>query len=173
MNVNSLITKDYRKNDAFAVQKNKPNSNPIRTQTKPMSKMFLMPPTVVTGADEQIPWPAYSREIDYELELAVIIGKNGKAVSAVDAFDYVAGYTIANDVSARNVTFIKSRAERNQCLVILNTARITKRPSTSNAALKIRLSCVLGSTNCHIKVQSAATSDMRKTKSTILPNINI
>jgi len=29
MNVNSLITKDYRKNDAFAVQKNKPNSNPI------------------------------------------------------------------------------------------------------------------------------------------------
>jgi len=36
MNVNSLITKDYRKNDAFAVQKNKPNSNPIQTQTKPI-----------------------------------------------------------------------------------------------------------------------------------------
>ena len=135
--------------------------------------MFLMPPTVVIGADEQIPWPTYSREIDYELELAVIIGKNANAVSADDAFDYVAGYTIANDVSARSVTFTKSRAECNHYLVILNTARITKRPSTSNAALKIRLSCVLGSTNRHIKVQSVATSDMRKTKSTILPNINI
>ncbi len=36
MNVNSLITKDYRKNDAFAVQKNKPNSNPIQSQSKPI-----------------------------------------------------------------------------------------------------------------------------------------
>jgi len=36
MNVSSLITKDYRKNDAFAVRKNKPNTNPIRTQSKPI-----------------------------------------------------------------------------------------------------------------------------------------
>ena len=36
MNVNSLITKDYRKNDAFAVQKNKPKTNPIFLRTKPM-----------------------------------------------------------------------------------------------------------------------------------------
>ena len=36
MNVNSLITKDYRKNDDFAVQKNKPNSNPIKANTKPI-----------------------------------------------------------------------------------------------------------------------------------------
>ncbi len=135
--------------------------------------MFLMSPTVVIGPDEQIPWLAYSREIDYELELAVIIGKNAKDVSADDALDYVAGYTNSNDVSARSVTFAKSRAERNHYLVILNTARITKRPSTSNAALKIRLSCVLGSTNRHIKVQRVATSDMCKTKSAILPNINI
>jgi len=36
MNVNSLITKDYRKNDDFAVQQNKPNSNPKQTQSKPV-----------------------------------------------------------------------------------------------------------------------------------------
>jgi hypothetical protein len=36
MNVNSLITKDYRKNDAFAVRKNKPKSNPIKPNTKPI-----------------------------------------------------------------------------------------------------------------------------------------
>jgi len=73
---------------------------------------FLMPPTVVIGPDEQIPWPTYSQEIDYELELAVVIGKETKAVTADNAFDYIAGYTIANDVSARSVTFTKNRAER-------------------------------------------------------------
>ena len=73
---------------------------------------FLMPPTVVIGPDEQIPWPTYSKDIDYELELAVVIGKEAKAVTADSALDYIAGYTIANDVSARTVTFIKNRAER-------------------------------------------------------------
>ena len=63
-------------------------------------------------------------------------------------------------------------AGRNHCPASLNTAKITKRPSRSSAALNIRICCVLASTNRHIKVQSAATSDMRKTKSAILPNIN-
>jgi len=73
---------------------------------------FLMPPTVVIGPDEKIPWPTYSKDIDYELELAVVIGKEAKAVTADSALDYIAGYTIANDVSARSVTFTKNRAER-------------------------------------------------------------
>ncbi|MHC4460186.1 MAG: fumarylacetoacetate hydrolase family protein [Planctomycetota bacterium] len=73
---------------------------------------FLMPPTVVIGPDEQIPWPAYSEQIDYEIELAVVIGKKAKRISRDDALDAVAGYTICNDVSARSVTFAKSRAER-------------------------------------------------------------
>jgi len=73
---------------------------------------FLMPPTVVIGPDEQIPWPAYSEKIDYEIELAVIIGKKGKAISPEDAPEYIAGYTICNDISARSVTFAKKRATR-------------------------------------------------------------
>lgn len=73
---------------------------------------FLMPPTVVIGPDEEIPWPAYSEQIDYEVELAVVIGKRAKDISPQDALDYVAGYTIANDVSARSVTFAKDRAKR-------------------------------------------------------------
>ena len=73
---------------------------------------FIMPPTVVIGTDEQIPWPAYSERIDYELELAVIIGKEAKCLKSEDALDCVAGYTIANDISARSVTFAKARAER-------------------------------------------------------------
>ncbi len=73
---------------------------------------FLMPATVVIGPEDQIPWPAYSRQIDYEIELAVIIGKTSKYIKPEDALDAVAGYTIVNDVSARSVTFAKARAKR-------------------------------------------------------------
>jgi 2-keto-4-pentenoate hydratase/2-oxohepta-3-ene-1,7-dioic acid hydratase in catechol pathway len=73
---------------------------------------FLMPPTVVIGHDEEIPWPAYSENIDYEIELAVVIGKKAKCVTPEQAHDCIAGYTIANDVSARSVTFAKGRKKR-------------------------------------------------------------
>jgi 2-keto-4-pentenoate hydratase/2-oxohepta-3-ene-1,7-dioic acid hydratase in catechol pathway len=73
---------------------------------------FIMPPTVVTGPDTQIPWPAYSEQVDYEIELAVVIGKEANRIQPGNALDAVAGYTIANDVSARSVTFTKGRAKR-------------------------------------------------------------
>ena len=73
---------------------------------------FLKPATTIIGPDDQIPWPAYSEQIDYELELAVVIGKRVKCVEVKEAIDCVAGYTIANDVSARSVTFKNGRAER-------------------------------------------------------------
>ena len=73
---------------------------------------FLMPATVVIGPEQQIPWPPYSEQIDYELELAVVIGKKVKCISPDDAPDAIAGYTIANDVSARSTTFAKNRAKR-------------------------------------------------------------
>jgi 2-keto-4-pentenoate hydratase/2-oxohepta-3-ene-1,7-dioic acid hydratase in catechol pathway len=71
-----------------------------------------MPSTAVTGPEQEIPWPLYSKTIDYELELAVVIGKKAKFVQSEDATDYVAGYTIADDISARSVTFSKNRAKR-------------------------------------------------------------
>ncbi len=80
--------------------------------TTTVPRPFLMPATAVIGPGQQIPWPAYSRTIDYEIELAVIIGRPAKALSVAEAPAAVAGYTIANDVSARSVTFKKGRAER-------------------------------------------------------------
>jgi len=85
------------------------SDSPRRTT---VPRPFLMPPTVVIGPDEEIPWPDYSREIDYEIELAVVIGKKAKYVKPDNAPNYIAGYTIANDISARSVTFAKNRAER-------------------------------------------------------------
>ena len=73
---------------------------------------FIMPSTAILGTDQQIPWPVYSKTIDYELELGVVIGKKAKFVETEDALNYVAGYTIVNDVSARSVTFVKNRANR-------------------------------------------------------------
>ncbi len=73
---------------------------------------FIMPTTAVIGPEQEIPWPVYSRQIDYEIELAVVIGKKAKSVRLEDGLDFVAGYTIANDVSARSVTFLKGRQER-------------------------------------------------------------
>jgi 2-keto-4-pentenoate hydratase/2-oxohepta-3-ene-1,7-dioic acid hydratase in catechol pathway len=73
---------------------------------------FLKPSTAIIGPDDKIPWPAYSEQIDYELELAIVIGKKAKCIEAKEAIGCVAGYTIANDVSARSVTFKNGRAER-------------------------------------------------------------
>jgi 2-keto-4-pentenoate hydratase/2-oxohepta-3-ene-1,7-dioic acid hydratase in catechol pathway len=73
---------------------------------------FLMPGTAVIGPGDPIPWPAYSETIDYELELAVVIGQETKNIVPEKALERIAGYTIANDVSARTVTFKKNRAKR-------------------------------------------------------------
>jgi len=85
-------------------------SDSPRNTTVP--RPFLMPATVVIGPDEKIPWPTYSEQIDYEIELAVIIGKKAKHVEPGSALEHVAGYIICNDVSARSVTFKKNRKAR-------------------------------------------------------------
>lgn len=61
-----------------------------------------MPDTVI-GPDEEIPWPAYAEKLDHELELAAVIGKEGRDIPPERALDHVFGYTIWNDLSARDV----------------------------------------------------------------------
>lgn len=61
-----------------------------------------MPDTVV-GPDVEVPWPRFSERLDHELELAAVIGRKGKDVGAGEAMSYVFGYTIWNDLSARDV----------------------------------------------------------------------
>jgi 2-keto-4-pentenoate hydratase/2-oxohepta-3-ene-1,7-dioic acid hydratase in catechol pathway len=61
-----------------------------------------MPDTVI-GPDEEIPWPAWTERLDHELELACVIGTRCRDVAAADAADVIFGYTIWNDMSARDV----------------------------------------------------------------------
>jgi len=65
--------------------------------------LFIKPSTAVIGPDDFIVIPKMSERVDYEGELAVVIGKRAKNVSEKDALDYVLGYTIANDVTARDL----------------------------------------------------------------------
>jgi len=56
----------------------------------------------IFGPDETIPYPAYSSALDYELEVACVIGQRGRDISAEQAEQYIFGYTIFNDWSARD-----------------------------------------------------------------------
>ncbi len=60
-------------------------------------------PDTVIGPDEIIPWPSYTDLLDYELEYGIYIGKEGKNIPREKANEYIAGYTILNDVSARDI----------------------------------------------------------------------
>lgn len=59
-------------------------------------------PQAVVGPEDPVVLPAVAHEVDYEAELVVVIGKGGRRIRKEDAFQYVAGYTVGNDVSARD-----------------------------------------------------------------------
>ena len=73
---------------------------------------FLMPASAVAATGQEIAWPRFSRQIDYEVELVVVIGSRCKEVAPEQAWACIAGYTIANDVSARSTTFADGRSRR-------------------------------------------------------------
>lgn len=62
-------------------------------------------PDTILGPEEDVLWPAYTEKLDYELELCAVIAKRGRNVGEEDAASYVAGYTIFNDWSARDIQF--------------------------------------------------------------------
>jgi acylpyruvate hydrolase len=64
---------------------------------------FLKTTTALVGPDEPVLYPRSTRELDYEIELAIVIGKKGKDIPKGKAFEYIAGYTIFNDLSARDI----------------------------------------------------------------------
>ncbi len=65
--------------------------------------IFLKPSTSVIGPDDVIVRPAQSSRVDYEAELALVIGRECRNVSAADARQYIFGYTCCNDVTARDL----------------------------------------------------------------------
>jgi 2,4-diketo-3-deoxy-L-fuconate hydrolase len=72
---------------------------------------FIGLPAAVVGDDLPLVLPAYSEVHDWELELALVIGKEAFRVSRDDAWDHIAGYTIVNDVTTRDLVFRKDMKE--------------------------------------------------------------
>ena len=65
--------------------------------------LFFKPPSAVIGPLESIVYPTLSQRVDYEGELAVVIGQRARNVSPEKAHDFVLGYTCGNDVTARDL----------------------------------------------------------------------
>ncbi len=71
--------------------------------------IFLKPPSALVGPNQAIILPRKSKHVDHEVELAVIIGKRAKGVRAEKAMDYVLGYTILLDITARDLQWEAKR----------------------------------------------------------------
>lgn len=74
------------------------SNSPIPTEPVVFNKF----PQAVVGPEDAVVLPSVAHEVDYEAELVVVIGKAGKRIRKEDAFQHVAGYTVGNDVSARD-----------------------------------------------------------------------
>jgi 2,4-didehydro-3-deoxy-L-rhamnonate hydrolase len=77
-----------------AEQNKKPPESPL---------IFSKNVTALIGLEDKIRLPRISEQVDYEAELAIVIGKEATSVRAEDAFEHIAGYTIMNDVTARDL----------------------------------------------------------------------
>ncbi|MGO4104525.1 fumarylacetoacetate hydrolase family protein [Leifsonia sp. YAF41] len=90
------------------------HSSELKLRSETAATIFSLWPNSLTGHESTISWPAdLTQEVDYEAELGVIIGRPARNVSVADALDYVFGYTVVNDITARNIQF--SEAQWSRC----------------------------------------------------------
>jgi 2-keto-4-pentenoate hydratase/2-oxohepta-3-ene-1,7-dioic acid hydratase in catechol pathway len=120
--------------------------------------IFAKWPSSVVGPDAGIEWdPALTDQVDYEAELAVVIGRRARRVAEAEALEYVAGYTCLNDVSARDLQFGDGQWVRGKSLDTfcpMGPALVTSDEIPDPQAL--RIACTVNGR----RVQDANTSQM-------------
>ncbi|MCK8466283.1 MULTISPECIES: fumarylacetoacetate hydrolase family protein [Microbacterium] len=90
------------------------HSSELGLKTDAAPTVFTLWPNSLTGHDQTTSWPRdLSEAVDYEAELGVLIGTPAKDVSEQDALTHVWGYTVVNDITARNIQF--SEAQWSRC----------------------------------------------------------
>jgi fumarylacetoacetate (FAA) hydrolase len=94
--------------DGYAFEQHVKTANANRGREVPAEwyefpVFYFSNPGNVFGPNDEIPHPHYTQALDYELEVAVVIGKGGRDIKAENAPDHIFGYTIFNDWSARDV----------------------------------------------------------------------
>jgi len=65
--------------------------------------LFLKPPSTVIGPEDSIILPPQSQQVEHEAELVAVIAKRGRWISPEEALDYLLGYTVGNDITARDL----------------------------------------------------------------------
>ena len=135
--------------------------------------LFIKSSNSLNHPGGEIPLPALSQKVDWEAELAVVIGRNAKRVAAADALDYVLGYTCANDVSARDWQkdrdlgggqFARGKSFDGFCPLgpCLVTADELREPNT------LRIACDVNGE----RVQDSSTSDMIADVPTLIESLS-
>lgn len=96
-----MIGKNYHEH---AKEFNKSGFDGSKEDISPLPSVFTKPASTIVGPDEPVfSHPEATKEVDYENELTVIIGKGGKGISKDNAYQHVWGYTIVNDITARDL----------------------------------------------------------------------
>jgi 2-keto-4-pentenoate hydratase/2-oxohepta-3-ene-1,7-dioic acid hydratase in catechol pathway len=90
------------------------HSSELSLRLETAATVFSLWPNSLTGHASTITWPRdLTTQVDYEAELGVIIGRPARNVSVANALDYVFGYTVVNDITARDLQF--SEAQWSRC----------------------------------------------------------
>jgi 2-keto-4-pentenoate hydratase/2-oxohepta-3-ene-1,7-dioic acid hydratase in catechol pathway len=124
----------------------------------PAPLMFAKWPSSVVGPGAEIRWdPVLTGQVDYEAELAVVIGRRARRIDAADALDHVFGYTCLNDVSARDIQFGDGQWVRGKSLdTFCPMGPVLVTPDEIGDPQDLAISCMVGDE----LVQESRTSAM-------------
>ncbi|MCH7663332.1 MAG: fumarylacetoacetate hydrolase family protein [Chloroflexi bacterium] len=105
--IHAPITRPPTLRDFYAFEQHVTTAYANRGRTVPnnwyeMPVFYFCNPNSTFGHDHEVPMPKYTRALDYELEVAAVIGKPGRDIPAKDAMQHIFGFTIFNDWSARD-----------------------------------------------------------------------
>ena len=95
--------RDFFAFEDHALQASKRRNEPLNESWYDQPVYYKGNHREIYGPGDTIPWPSYTRRFDFELEIACVIGKKGRNISIDEAGQFIAGYTILNDFSARDI----------------------------------------------------------------------
>ncbi len=131
--------------------------------------IFCKTPNALNGPFDPIILPKSSGQVDWEVELAVVIGKEGKRIKKSAAFDYIAGFTVMNDVSGREAQFFDSQWFRGKSFDTFAPAGpVIVTPDEIGDVNNLKLSAIVDG----ITMQDGNTRDMIFDIPTIIENIS-
>ncbi|MGB5053345.1 MAG: fumarylacetoacetate hydrolase family protein [Nitrospirales bacterium] len=99
------LLRDFIAFEAHIAATSKKRGQPIPPEWYNAPVYYKGNPLTIIGPEDVLVWPLQTQKLDYELELACVIGRKGRDIPADKAWDYIAGYTIMNDFSARDIQF--------------------------------------------------------------------